>query len=245
MTTSESHAPVPIPTLTRDARQRDLVPSERLSSCHALVIGVGAIGRQVALQLAALGMPNMTLVDDDRVGVENLAAQGYWPADLGNAKVQATAHVCRSIHPEGIITPVTQRFARSSVKRLGLTESSAVTSSSSALPLICFACVDSIATRRLLWDALRPHVALWVDGRMAAETLRVLAADHPATDDYYASTLFDAAQAYTGSCTARGTIYTASIAAGFMLAQFARWLRRITVERDQTLNLLACELNTL
>src|SRR5712691_6377684 len=49
----------------RDIRQRSIVPPERLAACHALVIGVGAIGRQVALQLAALGMPRLTLFDDD------------------------------------------------------------------------------------------------------------------------------------------------------------------------------------
>jgi phosphoglycerate dehydrogenase-like enzyme len=41
----------------RDIRQRDIVPPERLAQCHAVVIGVGAIGRQVALQLAAVGVP--------------------------------------------------------------------------------------------------------------------------------------------------------------------------------------------
>jgi sulfur carrier protein ThiS adenylyltransferase len=61
----------------RDVRQRSLVPPERLVACHAVVIGVGAIGRQVALQLAALGVPRLTLFDDDTVAVENLAPQGY------------------------------------------------------------------------------------------------------------------------------------------------------------------------
>src|SRR5688500_4209574 len=103
-------APAPVvphvPSLTRDARQRELVPPQRLAACHALVVGVGAVGRQVALQLAALGVPRLTLVDHDAVGVENLAAQGYWPADLGRPKVQATAALCRSIHPEAAVTPV-------------------------------------------------------------------------------------------------------------------------------------------
>src|SRR5689334_22283249 len=66
----------------RDLRQRGLVPSNRLAQCDAIVIGVGAIGRQVALQLAALGISRMTRFDDDRVQPENLAAQGYWPEDL-------------------------------------------------------------------------------------------------------------------------------------------------------------------
>ena len=64
----------------------------------------------------------------------------------------------------------------------------------------------------------------------------------PATDDYYATTLFDAAEAYDGACTARATIYAAAVAAGLMVGQLARWLRRLPVAPDLTLNLLAAEL---
>jgi len=39
----------------RFARQAELVPQDRLAEFSATVIGVGAIGRQVALQLAAIG----------------------------------------------------------------------------------------------------------------------------------------------------------------------------------------------
>src|SRR6266478_3979455 len=63
--------------IDRDIRQRSIVPPERLAACHALVIGVGAIGRQVALQLAALGIPLLLLYDHDTVAEENLAPQGY------------------------------------------------------------------------------------------------------------------------------------------------------------------------
>jgi sulfur carrier protein ThiS adenylyltransferase len=46
--------------------------------------------------------------------------------------------------------------------------------------------------------------------------------ERPATDGAYATTLFDANQAYAGSCTAKATIYTASVAAGLMVGQFTR-----------------------
>ena len=39
----------------RFSRQQDLVPAELLAELTVTVIGVGAIGRQVALQLAAIG----------------------------------------------------------------------------------------------------------------------------------------------------------------------------------------------
>ena len=51
-----------------------------------------------------------------------------------------------------------------------------------------------------------------------------------------------AREAYAGSCTSKSTIYSAGIAAGLMVGQFARWLRGLPVVPDQTLNLLAAEL---
>ena len=42
-------------TSERYSRQQDIVPRERILDCKATVIGVGAIGRQVALQLTAIG----------------------------------------------------------------------------------------------------------------------------------------------------------------------------------------------
>ena len=40
---------------SRFQRQTDLVPRQRLTALRLTVIGIGAIGRQVSLQLAAMG----------------------------------------------------------------------------------------------------------------------------------------------------------------------------------------------
>lgn len=218
----------------RDIRQRDIVPPERLAACHAVVIGVGAIGRQVALQLAAVGVPRLTLFDDDTVGVENLASQGYWEEDLNAPKVSSTAALCWRINPQIQVFPKAERFKRSSARGLATQDH-----------MVVFACVDSILVRGLIWESLRQQAALFLDGRMSAEVVRVLAVDSPPTDRYYATTLFDADRAYTGSCTARSTIYTASIAAGLMVGQMTKWLRQLPVDPDQTLNLLAAELTVM
>ena len=214
----------------RDIRQRGLVPAEKLATVHVLIIGVGAIGRQVALQLAAVGIRHMTLYDHDHVAVENLAVQGYWPEDLDQPKVQATAKVCLQILPGMEINAVAERFRRHPA-RLGIPKEEA----------IVFACVDSITTRKMLWETLHDQVALFLDGRMNAEVIRVLAQDERTDPALYASSLFSEKEAQNGACTARSTIYTASIAAGLMVAQMARWLRGVSVVPDQTLNLLSCD----
>ena len=61
------------------------------------------------------------------------------------------------------------------------------------------------------------------------------------SDEGQAEQLAARLNAQPGRCTARSTIYTANIAAGIMLHQFARWLRRLPIDRDTSLNLLAGE----
>lgn len=210
----------------RDLRQRDIVPPEPLATCRATVIGVGAVGRQVALQLAAMGVPWLQLIDFDTVEVVNLACQGYLEDDLGKPKVQATADLCRRLNSQVQIQIIPERFRRS--QEVGN---------------IVFTCVDSIATRKVIWESTRDRASLFVDGRMAAEVLRVLAVYDQASAAHYPTTLFTAEQAYAGACTAKSTIFTANICAGLMVSRLARWLRRFPLEPDITINLLTDELS--
>ena len=212
-------------TTDRYSRQRDIVPPERLAACTATVIGVGAIGRQVALQLAAMGILWLQLIDFDIVEESNLASQGYLQDDLGRPKVQATADLCQQINHQLEVHEVPNRFRRSM-----------------STGNVIFCCVDSINTRRLIWEAVKDRVNFFADCRMTAEVLRVLTACDAKSREHYPTTLFSADQAYQGSCTAKTTIYCANMAAGLMLAQFTKWLRGLPVEPDMSLNLLAAEL---
>src|SRR5262245_14722375 len=54
-------------TTDRFTRQADLVPRDRLEGLTVTVIGVGAIGRQVAVQLASIGARRLQLIDFDTV----------------------------------------------------------------------------------------------------------------------------------------------------------------------------------
>ncbi len=209
----------------RDLQQREIVPPERLAACQATVVGVGAIGRQVALQLAAMGVPWLQLVDPDIVEPVNLACQGYLQDDLERTKVSATGDLCQQVNHGLEVHELSERFRRT--QDVG----NAV-----------FCCVDSIDTRRLIWQAVQERVEFWADGRMSAEVLRVLVACDAASRRHYPTTLFTAEQAYAGACTAKSTIFCANIAAGLMIAQFAKFLRRLPVDADLQLNLLAGEL---
>lgn len=219
----------------RDLRQRDLVPPAQLAACHALIIGVGAIGHAVALQLAAMGVPAMTLVDDDVVDVVNLATQAYAPEQLGQRKVDAAAADCRRLNPDVIVQIYPERFRRSSVRSFGCF-------AQGERRLATFCCVDSITARALVWETVRDRSSFFVDARMSAEVVRVLASDQPTNDEHYPSTLFRQEEAFVGACTSRSTIYCASIAGALMIGMFTRWLRQMPVDRDVLLNLLSSEL---
>ncbi len=210
----------------RYSRQRNIVPPERIANCKATVIGVGAIGRQVALQLSAMGIPWLQLIDHDKVEWSNLASQGYLEGDMGKSKVNATLELCWRINAATQIQAVPERFRRSM-----------------EIGNIVFCCVDRIDVRRLIWEAVKDRVNLFCDGRMSAEVLRVLTACDFESRKHYPTTLFNSDEAFVGPCTAKTTIYCANIAAGFMLAQFTKYLRLLPVDPDIQVNLLASEIN--
>lgn len=209
----------------RFSRQQDLVPRDRLADLTATVIGVGAIGRQVALHLASLGAGRLQLIDFDQVDQTNVTTQGYLKGDIGQQKVLATAYAVRRLDSEVRIEAIDDRYRPKHEVGQAL-----------------FCCVDSIEARAAIWRSAGRRCQFWADGRMLGEVIRVLAVDGPAGGPKYAQTLFRQSEAQRGSCTSKSTIYAAGIAAGLMLHQFTRWLRGIPVDGDTAVNLLAGEL---
>jgi len=209
----------------RYSRQQDIIPAEQLNGCKATVIGVGAIGRQVALQLAAMGITWLQLIDPDTVEESNLASQGYLEKDMGRPKVRATGQQCQQINGELDVFELDERFKRS--HQIGH---------------VIFNCVDSIDTRQHIWNCVKDQIQFYCDGRMSAEVMRILTVCEPPAYAYYPTTLFPQVQAYAGSCTAKSTIYCANVAAGIMLSQLTKHLRYLPAEKDIQFNLLSMEL---
>ena len=208
----------------RFLRQQELVPRDRLANLKVTVIGVGAVGRQLSVQLAAIGTPRLQLVDFDVVDLSNITTQGYLAADVGLPKVQATSAFIRQLDPLVVVECIQDRYR----PKIEIGEA-------------VFCAVDSIDARSAIWRSAGSRCRFWCDGRMLSEVIRVLAVADSLGRDHYPTTLFAQAEAQRGSCTSRSTIYSASIAAGMMVHQFSRWLRGIPLDRDTSLNLLAGE----
>jgi molybdopterin/thiamine biosynthesis adenylyltransferase len=209
----------------RFVRQADLVPQQGLSEEQVTVIGVGAIGRNVALQLASIGLRRMTLIDFDRVDETNTTTQGYRHRELGVPKVVASRQMALEIDPTMEVFVIEDRF------RTKYPVSRSV-----------FCCVDSITDRQTIWRQVGHQARFWCDGRMLGEVIRVLTVADFFGRESYSHSFFSKADVEQGRCTSRSTIYTAGIAAGLMVHQFCRWLRGIRPDGDVLLNLLAGEM---
>ena len=122
----------------RFVRQRDLVPAARLSDLTATVIGVGAIGRQVALQLSSIGVRSLQLIDYDHVDLINITTQGYLQEDVGERKVLATSQAIARLDPTVEVAANADRFRPRSETGQAV-----------------FCCVDSIEARGAIWRSVR------------------------------------------------------------------------------------------
>lgn len=214
----------------RQFRMSDIIPAERLAGLSIAIIGVGAIGRNVGLQLAQIGAGRFMLIDPDTIEELNVGPQGHWPADIGKPKVEAVARDMLLINPDMESCQTIQDI----YKPGQLTEET-----------IIMACVDSMAARKEIFEAEAEHFNFFCDGRMGAEICRIMTADsaNKVSMDCYAKSLYTDKAALSEPCTAKSTCYCANIAAGLMVAQFSQWLRGIPIFNPQIiLNILSAEI---
>lgn len=74
---------------------------KRLLRARVLVIGAGGLGSPVILYLAAAGVGNIGIVDDDRVSLSNLQRQIiHDSAHLDTAKTDSAAERVRALNPD-------------------------------------------------------------------------------------------------------------------------------------------------
>ena len=78
----------------------------RLKAGRVVVIGAGGIGSPAIQYLAAAGIGQLEIIDDDRVEPSNLQRQTIFAtADRGRSKAQAAAERARAINPHCEVLP--------------------------------------------------------------------------------------------------------------------------------------------
>ena len=209
----------------RFSRQESIVPEDKKTP--VTIIGVGAIGLQLAKFMASMGIPSIRLIDFDLVEETNITTQGYHGSHVGQRKVSAAREELLRIDANITVIAVNDRW-RPSVKT----------------DEVVFCCVDSIKARECIWNGIKAKTKFFCDARMLAEVFHVYAWFEGAPFEDYEQTLFAEEETIAGQCTASGTIYCAAMAAGAMAHQYTRWIRGVLPpDIDWSVALLSSELS--
>lgn len=76
----------------------------RLAHAQVVVVGIGALGSEVARQLGQAGVGNLILCDGDTLEESNLSRGAlFTPADIGRPKVSAVAAGLRVLCPDTVV----------------------------------------------------------------------------------------------------------------------------------------------
>ncbi|MGB7699152.1 MAG: ThiF family adenylyltransferase, partial [Methylovirgula sp.] len=92
---------------------------QKLKSARVLVIGAGGLGAPLVSYLAAAGIGELGIVDDDCVSLSNLQRQVlYATADVGRPKADAAAAAATRLNPNVKATPVRIRVTAQNARGL-------------------------------------------------------------------------------------------------------------------------------
>ena len=189
-------------------------PAEH-AGLEAHVVGCGATGSAVALHLAKLKFPSITLWDGDTIEDHNVANQAFLPGQVGRNKAEALAELLGpypsavSARPEMVLPETAANFSG-----------------------VVFLLTDTMASRREIFHShlrLRPRVNLVVETRMGTDNGRVYAFRPliPSECTWWESTLCEDATAEESACgTAQSVYSTAQILAGYAVWRAVNFLRR-------------------
>lgn len=92
---------------------------QKLLASHVAIVGLGALGGPVALNLAAAGVGKLTLIDDDAVSLSNLQRQILFrTADIGEPKTSIAQRELHALNPDCELITHTLRLTDDNAARL-------------------------------------------------------------------------------------------------------------------------------
>lgn len=166
------------------------------------IIGAGAIGSFLALQLVKTGFEKIVVYDFDSVSVENMSCQFYRFKDIGNNKAKALQDLIHDF-TEVKIAAIPEPWTKDSY-----------------LGGIVIAAADSMQVRKEIFEqACATGKRFFIDSRMGAESCAIYCIDlHDSNKiELYKNTLYSDAEAVQERCTAKATVYTANLTSGLMV----------------------------
>ncbi|MCQ8130359.1 HesA/MoeB/ThiF family protein [Methylomonas rivi] len=86
--------------------QVDIAGQQKLLAAKILIVGAGGLGSPAAMYLAAAGVGQITIYDDDQVDLTNLQRQiAHGTTDIGLDKVISTLNTLKNINPDIRVLP--------------------------------------------------------------------------------------------------------------------------------------------
>lgn len=174
------------------------------------IIGVGATGSFVAMELARMGCPVLNIYDFDDVEKHNIPNQYYDTGDMGKLKADALADKLRLINPD-----ITVNVHTEAVKAEDMKEMSGY----------IFLLVDSMKVRKELWLAAKDNtniINLW-ESRLGSDQARVYSLAIEKDKDYgkYEQDFYDDDNAEVSACGTSITVLPIVLqTASLMIVQF-------------------------
>jgi len=97
--------------------QVDIKGQQRLLDSCVIIFGIGGLGSPVALYLAACGIGEIVIVDDDSVELTNLQRQIIHSSKrIGQLKVNSAAEAMNSLNPEINVSVIAERISGEKLK---------------------------------------------------------------------------------------------------------------------------------
>lgn len=175
------------------------------------VIGAGAAGSRIVLELARLGAENIHVWDFDHVELKNVSNQEYWLEHVGRLKVDALAE---------LVERVTGLTIQTHAERVDGTQE---------LGDVVFLLTDTMASRKEIWEGAiryKTNVKIMIETRMGVQSFYVYLVN-PLNRKHikdWESTLFEDEDGEESACGTRTSVGpTAGAMANRAVWQFMRW----------------------
>ena len=174
------------------------------------IIGVGATGSFVAMELARMGCPVINIYDFDDVEQHNIPNQYYDVNDIGKDKVVALEAKLKLINPDITVNISTEKVTAEDMSKMSG---------------YVFLLVDSMKVRKELWEAAKTNtniINVW-ESRLGSDQARVYSLKKKKGKDYskYEQDFYDDDNAEMSACGTSITVLPIVLqTSALMMVQF-------------------------
>lgn len=208
-------------------RHRAIFDPDSFGNRRIDVIGAGATGSAVTLELAKLGVQNIHVWDDDIVEPHNLANQLYGPEDVGFPKVEALKLL---IQDQADMEIVPHRMKVEKDFRVALGD-------------VVFILTDTMESRKEIFEDViygNKNTKFCIETRMGTEHIMIHSFS-PLDEreiEVWKKTLYKDEETVTSACGTPITVgATAKLVSSFAVWQFLNWLRETEIDNSVLVSL--------